>query len=993
MPEQTFREIEIKLLDVSNYGLDIIQELYPTATDRKNFRIRDYNDDKNESASMKLLDVRGVRAYRVTDFGGTVHSENCFGLYALANNCSYTEAVLELANDYQAKGHQILDTEKVIYKPEYRECAPELFEGKLNEKNFTFIIKDFTPFELGLLGPEIKGTDDKDNTNGNFRSHLITPEVCKEVNLYSLEEYSFLAKDESKVVTYRSTDKFPILAFINEDPEIGQWLKIYKPRAGKKYTDDGKDYRFHHVGGRPKNFIFGQNRLRDLLEDYRDENYDDNSDIAREDMKLPRITIATGGSDGLNLLALGEPVIWFNSETEKITKYTLNNLKQLAEDIINIPDCDSTGKREGRDLALEFLEVRTLWLDNYFRNKNKKDFKDFAFENQHMTKKQMIRRVGEMMDATMPAKFWVSAYNEKSKRFSHIFSPMFSFYFLRLNGFCRILDRSRKDGYYFARVSGNVVEEVDVTDIKNYFKDFLIEKQRKEGVREVSYSLMDSLITTNRISESTIDRLHIRELDFSDFEQDAQYWFLGDRIFKTTKTGTTQAKFDRYVLKSQLLENLIVENDCMKINPKDFKVSEKPFFKIKETEVGKYTIDILEDKCDSLNYFIQTSRCHWQTEKSNMAEAGFDEAAFFEKSKFKITSSYLDTEHNERQMAHLVNKIYARGYLVHRYNDPSKPFAPFAIDDAVLEDNVAEGGSGKSIFFKGLKFYCTVFDINGKDNFKDDKFIYEGVSMHTDIIFVNDVERDFDMKLFYNVIEGDLKVNTKNEKKFKLPFKYVPKFCFTSNYSLRDQEGATVRRRIDVGFSDYYHAPNESRAKREPKDDFGHNLFTDWNQDQWFKDINFNWFCLQFYLGARNKINAPGDNIMKRKHISDMGVHFQEWADIYLPTIIGQEIIKDEVLTDCQNSVKDYAKRDIKTNKINPFLKDISSNIFKKKMNAWCKVNDYKFEDRLNRGIQQYDSLGHQVMKDGKPYKLSTEHIKISSLETSAEDEKSPYSK
>lgn len=962
--EQTFRDIELKILDASNYGFDIIQELYPQATERKNFRIRDYNDDKNESASMKLLEVRGVMAYRVTDFGGTVHSENCFGLYALANNCSYTEAVLELANQYQAKGIKILETEKVVYKPEYRECAPELFEGTLNAKGFCYKLKDFTSFELGLLGPEIKGTENGDNENGNFRSHLITPEVCKEVNLFSLEEYSFLSKDGSKVVTYKSTDKFPILAFINDDKEIGEWLKIYKPRAGKKFTEDGKDYRFHHLGGRPKNFIFGLNRLRDLLEDYRDDNYTDESDVEREDMKLPRITIATGGSDGLNLIALGEPVIWFNSETEKISRYVLNNLKQLAEDIVNVPDCDATGKREAKDLALEFLEVRTLWLDNYFRNKNKKDFKDFVFENQHMTKKQLTKRVGEMMDATMPAKFWISSYSEKSKRYTHTFSPMFSFYFLRLNGFCRILDKSRKDGYYFAKVYGNVVEEVDVTDIKNYFKDFLIEKQRREGVREVSYSLMDSLITTNRISESTIDRLHSRELDFSDFDQDSQYWFLGDRIFKTTKHGTTQAKFDRYVLKSQLLENLIVDNDGIQISAKDFKIAEKPFFKIKETEIGKFTIEILEEKCDSLNYFIQTSRCHWQVEKKNMAESGIDEEAFYQKTKFKITSTYLTEEQNERQMAHLVNKIYARGYLLHRYKDPSKPFAPFAVDDAVMEDNVAEGGAGKSIFFKGLKFYAQVHELSGKADYQNDKFLYEGVSQHTDIIYMDDVQRNFEMSFFYDVTTGDMWVNTKNEKKFRIPYKLSGKFCFSSNYPLRDQEGSTTRRRVDVGFSDYYHAAGENREKREPKDDFGYNLFTDWNQEQWFKDINFNWFCLQFYLSCRNKINAPSDNILKRKHISDMGQHFQEWADRYLPEIVGQELEKDFVLEKCREGNKKY-------------LGDIVSNTFKKKMRAWCTVNGYVFKDRFNKTLPQYDSQGYPIMVKGSHYHKSVEHISI----------------
>ena len=359
---QTFRDIEIKLLSVTNDGLDIIHTLYPQATDRKNFRIRDPHEDKTESASMKLLEINGVRAWRVTDWGGSVAKENCFGLYALDRNISYVEAVLELANDYQVKGQDILETKKVIYKPEYRECKPEDFEHELNEKDFHFLTKDFTSFELGLLGPEIKSTESE---NGNYRSHLVTPEHCKEVNLYSLEEYSYLSKDNTKVITYRSTDNFPILGFVNTDDEIGQWVKIYKPRAGKKFTDDGKDYRFHHLGGRPKDFIFGFDRLVNLLERHRDKLEAETKDekFDREKIKLPRIVRATGGSDGINFIALGEPVVWPNSETEKFTKYTLNKLLKYADEVVNVPDCDATGKREGRNLALTLMEIRTRWLD------------------------------------------------------------------------------------------------------------------------------------------------------------------------------------------------------------------------------------------------------------------------------------------------------------------------------------------------------------------------------------------------------------------------------------------------------------------------------------------------------------------------------------------------------------------------------------------------------------------------------------------------------
>lgn len=976
---QTFRDIELKLLECTNYGLDIIHRIYPQATDKKNFRIRDYHDDKNESASMKLMEVRGVLAYRINDFGGTVHSENAFGIYALDRNISYQEAVLELANDYQAQGYQILETEKVIYKPEYRECAPEEFEGELNEKGFSFKTKDFTEFELGLLGPEIRGNGG-DNEHGNHRAPLVTAETCKEVYLYSLEEYSFLNKDKTKVCTFRSTDKFPILAFINNDKEIGQWMKVYMPRNGKKQREDGKDFRFSHLGGRPKDFIFGFDRLKILLEKYRDKLEAESKDekFDREKIKLPRIVRATGGSDGINFIALGEPAVWHNSETEKFSKFTLIELLKYAEEVVNVPDCDPTGKREGRDLALTFMEVRTLWLDTYFRNSYNKDFKDFCKENQGLTKKQLIKRTGDMMESTMPAKFWTSSYDEKRKKYSHTFSPTFAFYFLRLNGFCRVLDKSRKDGYYFARVTGNVVEEVDIVEIKNFFKEFMILKQRKEGVREVSHSLMDALITTPRFSDQSMSMLHSRELDFSDFEQDAQYFFIGKNVLKTTKKGTEHAKFNRYVLKSQLLDQLVLDGTGRTIDGDKFKIETRKegeneipvkYFDIKEIGKDSFDIEVHERNCDFFNYMIQTSRVHWDKERKGYISDGKTEEDFYQLSKFQIAGKYLDEIDIHEQKQHLVNKIFAFGYMLHRYKDPTKPWAPFAVDEAVLEDDVAEGGAGKTIFMDGAKFFCNVHQISGKEDFENDKFLLEGVSEHTDLLFFDDLKRSFDLSFFYQMITGDLTVNTKFMSKIKIPRNLSPKFLFTSNYSLRDQRGSSIRRRVVLGFSDYYHAENEERKKREPKDDFNRSLFDDWDDVQWTKFFNFGFQCLQFYLSRKDIINAPKNNIMLRTYYIEMGEHFQQWADNNLFERTGEKIIKENLYREMLDYARDQRIK---------FLQDIKPTTFKKKLKAWCKVNDYVLEDRIMENSPQYDEQGKAIFKDGKHYEKTMEHVRFS---------------
>ena len=92
---------------------------------------------------------------------------------------------------------------------------------------------------------------------------------------------------------------------------------------------------------------------------------------------------------------------------------------------------------------------------------------------------------------------------------------MYAFYFLRLNGFCRIDDPAKKDGYYFARVQGYVVEELKTTQsIKDYFRNFLLAKQHELGVKEIPHALLNMMITSQKITDSHLANMHNRTLDF-----------------------------------------------------------------------------------------------------------------------------------------------------------------------------------------------------------------------------------------------------------------------------------------------------------------------------------------------------------------------------------------------------------------------------------------------------------------------------------------------
>ncbi|MEJ8597102.1 hypothetical protein JSO62_00120 [Riemerella anatipestifer] len=948
-----------KILDATDGGLDIILQLYPQADTRKNFRVR--HDDKTPSANLKFN--KDLRRWKMTDFGGTIRNEDAFGLYALENNIAYYEAILEIGRELQnSRGIQIFEDTREFFKYEFREYDLDDCPYELNEKKFHYIEKEFSEYELELLGP------------------FVTKEDCDKVNLVSLSEYSYFNETKGKVFRFIATDKFPIMAFINKDKALGEWLKIYMPKGSKKYSDDGKDRRFRYVGGRPSRYVFGLDYVREIYKEGLAKAMDDYarakellpSEVSESDVdfKLDEICIATGGSDGLNMLSMGKFAIWMNSETEKPDQWLMDELFRMAKNVVHFPDTDITGKREGKALALEFLEMKTVWLDKYFTRNSQKDFKDYMRANQRQPKGKVIREVNKMIDAAMPAQFWEVSVSDKG-RTSYNFHHMFGFYFLRLNGFCRIDDPAKKDGYYFAQVDNSIVKELKNTQpIKDYFKNFLLAKQHELGVRKIPYALLNMLITSQKLNDSHLAGMHNRTLDFTDFTRESQTFFLGNRIFKITKNAITEEKdFPNYVLESQLINNLIKEETDYLIDDYEIKkfIIDGPYFSITKVGDKYYDIEIKNNDCEFLNYLINTSRVHWEKEKKAYADAGYSEADFYEKSKFKITSEYLSDKENDEQKQHLINKIFAFGYAAHRFKDPTRPWVIFAADNAVIEDDVAEGGAGKSLFFEAMRFFMNRHDIDGKGDVENDKFLFEGVNQHTDFILFDDVRRSFNLESFFSVITSKLTVNEKFEAKVNLAYRNSPKFGVSTNYSIKDQRGSSTRRRLVMGFSDYYHASNDEREKRDPKDDFGHSMFLDWDTAQWFKFINFVFQACRFYLSTDEKIEAPSENIVMRAYLSEMGQWFVEWADAYIPSILDKYVVKDEVLEAAQS----YNAK---------FLSNMTSNTFKKKCKLYAKAFGYEFEDRKIIEIPVKDAHGNEVNENGRVKKKSTEHIKFTKV-------------
>ena len=120
------------------------------------------------------------------------------------------------------------------------------------------------------------------------------------------------------------------------------------------------------------------------------------------------------------------------------------------------------------------------------------------------------------------------------------------------------------------------------------------------------------------------------------------------------------------------------------------------------------------------------------------------------------------------------------GYELHRFKDPAKPYAMVLAEET--ETDKEGGGTGKGIFIKALSYLLRTVKIDGK-NFKVDKtFALQRVSLDTQLIVVEDCDRNLDFEKFNSQLTEGSTVEKKNKDELFIDYKDSAKWAFTTNY-------------------------------------------------------------------------------------------------------------------------------------------------------------------------------------------------------------------
>jgi hypothetical protein len=275
----------------------------------------------------------------------------------------------------------------------------------------------------------------------------------------------------------------------------------------------------------------------------------------------------------------------------------------------------------------------------------------------------------------------------------------------------------------------------------------------------------------------------------------------------------------------------------------------------------------------------------------------------------------------------------AIGYLISTYKNRSNNKA-IILNDEVISEN-PEGGTGKGVFVQGINQIRKTSIIDGKLFDGKKSFPYQTVSLDTKILVFDDVVKNFNFEEKFSLVTEGLTLERKNKDAVKLNVHESPKLIISTNYAIRGEGNSHDRRRYELEIAQYY------GKDLTPEDEFGRQLFDDWNLLDYQKFDNYIIYCLQLFLKT-GLIKQNAKNIKMRKFIAETAMEFFDFIKE-----------NDNVPRNTRNDKKFYFDKFIEE------YPDFKKWLTRKKFNIWvqkfCSFMAYEYLSDNSNGLQWFE--------------------------------------
>jgi len=341
------------------------------------------------------------------------------------------------------------------------------------------------------------------------------------------------------------------------------------------------------------------------------------------------------------------------------------------------------------------------------------------------------------------------------------------------------------------------------------------------------------------------------------------------------------------------------------------------------------------DKC-----YLYYQNCIVEVTKSGRRTISYDEA---EQSVWRnqvVNRDYSQADHHKSEYRTFIWKISGEneekykafqsviGYLMHSYKTNSNNKA-IIFNDEIISDS-PNGRSGKGLFWNALKKIKNVNSLDGKTFDFNKSFPYQSVSTDCQILVFDDVKKSFNFENLFSVITEGITIEYKGKDSIKLDVTESPKIIITTNYTIKGDSASFIDRMYEVEMSSYFN------DKHTPIKEFGHELFNDWDEQEWARFDNYMMECVSIYL-REGLMPMATVNLKQRKLIDAIGTEMI----MFLDSLKRNEYFKTKDLYD--RFIVSYPER----------RNYVTQNKMTSSIKAYCKFHKLNCHNPISGGISK----------------------------------------
>lgn len=174
----------------------------------------------------------------------------------------------------------------------------------------------------------------------------------------------------------------------------------------------------------------------------------------------------------------------------------------------------------------------------------------------------------------------------------------------------------------------------------------------------------------------------------------------------------------------------------------------------------------------------------------------------------------------------------------------------------------------------------------------------------------------------------------KNKDAIKLNVHESPKIVISTNYAIKGEGNSHDRRRHEIEIAQHY-------GKRlTPDQEFGRQLFDDWDVDDFIRFDNYMVYCLQQYLKL-GLIAQNAKNIKVRKLIAETSLEFYNWISDNENFILNERYDKQVIFNKFIDDYEDYKG-----------YKWFNRRMFQKYVDKYAKYIEAEYVDGNSNGVR-----------------------------------------